>query len=169
MICFLSPCDIEIIYDEKEYEVSFGKCYLNDGNRFRIQGNDQFLNFINQDKYYTVGKMLFNIKFSCPYPVIINNPWWNFSNFEILPGVINASKDYQEMNLFIPLPKNLNRIFIKKGTPYVQVIPFKRDDWQMEIKNNPNVYPEEFTEKIRLSKRLVDTYKNVFWSKKRYK
>jgi hypothetical protein len=133
MICFLSPCDIEIIYDEKQYEVSFGKGKLNDGNRFRIQGNDQFLNFINQDKYYTIAQMLFNIKFSCPYPIIINNPWWNLSNFEILPGVINATKVFQEMNLFIPLPKNLNRIFIKKGTPLCYMLFETNKDIKIEF------------------------------------
>ena len=36
---------------------------------------------------------------------------------------------------------------ISKGTPYVQVIPFKRDDWQMTIK----------------SKSTKDKLKNLFW------
>lgn len=118
MVCFLSPCDFEIIYDQNGVKEShFGRGILNDGKRLSIHSNDQFLKYVNQDKYYAIVKLMFDIRINCSSPIIINNPWWNFSDFETVPGIINASKDYQELNLFLPLPKDKNHIFVKKGTP----------------------------------------------------
>ena len=53
---------------------------------------------------------------------------------------------------------------LKKGTPYVQVIPFKRDKWKMKIKGNT-------TEQMRKGKTfhglsIIHQYKNKYWNKK---
>lgn len=104
------------------------------------------------------------------YSCLFTQPLNRNAPFKIVDGVVDTDKFSMTIHFPFYWTGDTDKIYtLEHGTPMVQVIPFKRDDWQMEIKNNPNVYPEEFTEKIRLSKRLVDTYKNVFWSKKRYK
>jgi len=59
------------------------------------------------------------------------------------------------------------KTIIKKGTPYVQVIPFKRDRWKMEIKSKT----QKEIKKDRLSYHLdiFKNYKNKFWYKKSWK
>ena len=54
---------------------------------------------------------------------------------------------------------------IKEGTPYVQVIPFKRDSWKMKI------IPKKNAEITRLSavRSVFHSYKEYFWKKKSWK
>ena len=56
---------------------------------------------------------------------------------------------------------------IKAGTPYVQVIPFKRDSWKMSIKE----YKKDDIEKTRTNFNLKfrHFYRDMVWSKKNYK
>ena len=51
---------------------------------------------------------------------------------------------------------------LKKGTPYVQVIPFKRDSWKMKIEETVE------SEKMWIGKYFLKTlhnYKETFWNK----
>ena len=63
----------------------------------------------------------------------MNNP---DDRFSIIPGIV----DTDTYNLEINFPIVFNgdkyeslKTTIKRGTPYVQVIPFKRDSWKMSI------------------------------------
>jgi len=77
--------------------------------------------------------------YSCLFVSPLNNPVQDF--FEIIPGIVHTDSFELEINFPIMLNaekyKSINTVF-KKGLPYVQVIPFKRDDWQMkiEVKND---------------------------------
>jgi hypothetical protein len=53
---------------------------------------------------------------------------------------------------------------IKRGTPYVQVIPFKRDNWEMKIKtrDTKTVWKKILT----YNAQLLRAYKERFWKKK---
>ena len=114
-VSFRAPCDIELIIEDNMIKSYFGAGSLNDNKRFTIHDNKQFLNYVTQDKYITIGKLMLDIKIKTDAPIIITNPWWDFNNFEIIPGVLNTSKYFNYLNLFIPIPKNTNYIFIKKG------------------------------------------------------
>lgn len=60
---------------------------------------------------------------------------------------------------------------VPAGTPYLQIIPFKREDWESEI-----VF-HTFSEIIEKDRKTADTfrtseggvYKKLFWSKRKYK
>jgi hypothetical protein len=56
---------------------------------------------------------------------------------------------------------------IKKGTPYVQIIPFKRDKWKM--KTTSRLQKEIINTKMFFSSVLIDKYKKKFWSKKSWR
>tara|TARA_R110000803_G_scaffold182380_1_gene244710 strand:- start:1396 stop:2166 length:771 start_codon:yes stop_codon:yes gene_type:complete len=86
--------------------------------------------------------------YSCLFLNPLNNTQQDY--FSIIPGIVHTDKYDQEVNFPIIINHekygNLD-LMISKGTPYVQVIPFKRDDWQMTIK----------------SKSTKDKLKNLFW------
>ena len=56
---------------------------------------------------------------------------------------------------------------IKEGTPYVQVIPFKRDSWKMNIVSEKK--DKIIERRIFSIKKIIHSYKNTFWSKKSWK
>lgn len=84
---------------------------------------------------------------------------------------IEAVLDTDRLNLESLFPVWLKEDFegvVEKGTPIVQIIPFKRTDWKSEYN-----YYEENDHKLFYDKTfgstLVNNYIKNFWSKKTYK
>ena len=73
--------------------------------------------------------------YSCLFLPVLNN---NDDRFEILAGIVDTdmhSHRVQFPSVFNGWKyKNGYQGTIKKGTPYAQVIPFRREKWKMEIK-----------------------------------
>lgn len=93
------------------------------------------------------------------HPVGFNDlPFTSFS------GVV----DTDQFNIPVHFPFLIKKDFegvIKRGTPIIQVIPFKRDQWKMEIgevEKNIEAKYHSLLSSIRSS------YKKNFWSKKYY-
>tara|TARA_R110000824_G_scaffold13570_6_gene58939 strand:+ start:448 stop:1200 length:753 start_codon:yes stop_codon:yes gene_type:complete len=105
--------------------------------------------------------------YSCLFVPPLNN---TDDRFSIIPGVV----DTDVYNLTINFPiiingdkyKTLDTVF-KKGTPYVQIIPFKRDNWKMSIK--PISTGKIIKDRLRYSLTLLHKYKTMFWKKKSWK
>ena len=59
---------------------------------------------------------------------------------------------------------------IPAGTPYIQIIPFKREDWQMEIKkyNTQEIYERHIFQSNKYRVKNGGAYKKNTWSKKKY-
>lgn len=53
--------------------------------------------------------------------------------FEILPGIVDT--DSYPLNINFPFSIKIpeDRILIPKGTPFVHIYPFKRENWKMEV------------------------------------
>ena len=104
--------------------------------------------------------------YSCLFVPPLNNI---DDRFSIIPGIVDTDTFSNEINF--PIVINGDKYptldtIIKKGTPYVQVIPFKRDKWKMKITGKN-------TEEMRKGKTfyglsLLHTYKNKFWNKKKW-
>ena len=60
---------------------------------------------------------------------------------------------------------------IPKGTPYLQIIPFKRDDWEAEyIHHSPTEIHNRTIENSNKFRTVEGgVYKKYFWSKRKYK
>ena len=56
---------------------------------------------------------------------------------------------------------------IKKGTPYVQVIPFKRETWEMKFADE-KTFREQTEQYFLLKSKIFDSYKKQFRQKKEY-
>jgi hypothetical protein len=117
-IVFNSPYDIQIKIENNEVFSKFGNGIFNDPfyDNLKVHPNNELLDYVDQDKYEVIIKLLFGIHLKCDVPIIVNNPWWYFNEFEVVPGVLNAKKPL-ELNLFIPVKKGVKEIFIKQHTP----------------------------------------------------
>tara|TARA_Y100001937_G_scaffold14361_1_gene19219 strand:- start:5435 stop:6184 length:750 start_codon:yes stop_codon:yes gene_type:complete len=105
--------------------------------------------------------------YSCLFLPPMNN---SDDRFEIIPGIVDTDTYTKEINFPIVLNgdkyKELETC-IKKGTPYAQVIPFKRESWKMEIKKfkKKNFIEDTVFHHLNLWRR----YKTYFWHKKLWK
>ncbi len=101
--------------------------------------------------------------YSCLFTPPLNN---RDDRFEIISGIVDTDKfpNYINFPIIINGDKypNLETV-IERGLPYVQVIPFKRENWQMEMKTMTESHNNILLQSI---KKIVYTYKKFFWSKK---
>lgn len=89
--------------------------------------------------------------------------------FSIIPGIVDTDTFEERINF--PIVFNGDKYptlksTIKYGTPFVQVIPFKREGWKMKIKGVKNIKP---IKKLTYFKRVIHNYKNLYWNKKSWK
>tara|TARA_R100000963_G_C4645021_1_gene109099 strand:- start:1431 stop:2174 length:744 start_codon:yes stop_codon:yes gene_type:complete len=105
--------------------------------------------------------------YSCLFTSPLNNhhyPW------KIISGIVDTDAFHKEINFPFSVDtekiENEDKTFvIEKGTPYVQVIPFKRENWKMRIKTR---VPGDRSG-IFYPLKLVHIYKSMFWTKKSWK
>jgi len=102
------------------------------------------------------------------YSTLFVQPFHRESPFTILPGVV----DTDEYTAAVNFPFVLNDItfegLIPAGTPIAQVIPIKRDAWEMKL-GNQNDYIEQQQQTLRLTTKFFDRYKSMFRQPKEYK
>tara|TARA_R110000787_G_scaffold285858_1_gene402531 strand:- start:496 stop:1239 length:744 start_codon:yes stop_codon:yes gene_type:complete len=104
--------------------------------------------------------------YSCLFVPPLNN---TDDRFSIIPGIVDTDTFLQEINF--PIVINGDKYptldtTIKKGTPYVQVIPFKRESWKMKVKGVSTNFLTKRKMFFHLS--LQHIYKNKFWNKKKW-
>jgi len=109
-----------------------------------------------------------SIKTPKGYSVMFTQPMHRESPFTILDGIV----DTDSYNAPVNFPFVLNdwdfEGIILAGTPMCQVIPFKRDSWQMEIGKEEDLKSQQKTT-IHLRTSFFDSYKNKFRQPKEYK
>jgi hypothetical protein len=129
--------------------------------------------FIDKNKKLPFYKILnpWKIKtpkgYSCLFVPPLNN---SDDRFSIIPGIVDTDTFPNEINFPIIINGDKYPVLettIKKGTPYVQIIPFKRDDWKMKILSRK----QSEVQKSRLfyGLNLLNIYKDKYWSKKSWK
>ena len=103
--------------------------------------------------------------YSCLFVSPLNN---SDDRFSIVSGIVDT--DTYEGQINFPIIFNGDKYpvlntTLTKGTPYAQIIPFKRDNWSMEIKENKHI--KSFNLKFILNNVLF--YKEKIWSKRIWK
>jgi hypothetical protein len=102
------------------------------------------------------------------YSCLFVQPFHRESTFTILPAVVDTDTYDSPVNFPFSLNMPISEEMIPAGTPIAQIIPFKRDSWEMvlgseeELRNNFN------TTKLLRSK-FFDSYKTFFRQVKNYK
>ena len=105
--------------------------------------------------------------YSCLFLPPLNN---SDDRFSIIPGIVDTDTYIKEINFPIILNGDKYPVLetiIKKGTPYVQIIPFKRDSWKMSIR--PRKQKEIQNHNLFYELKLLNIYKEKYWNKKSWK
>jgi hypothetical protein len=105
--------------------------------------------------------------YSCLFVPPLNN---SDDRFSIIPGIVDTDTFSNEINFPIIINGDKYPVLettIKKGTPFVQVIPFKRDSWKM--KTTPRKQKEIQNSRIFYGLNVLNIYKDKYWNKKSWK
>jgi hypothetical protein len=109
-----------------------------------------------------------SIKTPKGYSAMFVQPMHRESIFTILPGIVDTDQYTPPVNFPFVINDPAFEGLIPKGTPIAQVIPFKRDSWNMEIGNKKDFDSQNKVSK-KLQSKFFDRYKTMFWNKKEYK
>lgn len=101
--------------------------------------------------------------YSCLFLPVINQ---QNENFTPIAGIVDTDNFYSPVNFPIILHKK-GTFEIKKGDPIVTVIPFKRDNWKMELKKQEEEKVKKFTW-YQVSN-YMNIYKRFYRTKKSWK
>lgn len=102
------------------------------------------------------------------YSTLFVQPFHRESPFTILPGIVDTDKYFAPVNFPFVLNDVKFEGLIPAGTPIAQVIPFKRESWEMEFGSNLE-YEKQLDIKRKLQSKFFDRYKTMFRSIKEYK
>jgi len=116
--------------------------------------------------HYFVWKNIYGFKAPKGYSLLITHPSNRYDlPFITLTGVVDADTVMPSGNIPFFIKNDFEGI-IPIGTPIMQIIPFKRENWQ--VKENQNLLNEVF-DQVELGKRkFFDYYKLNKWSRKNY-
>lgn len=102
------------------------------------------------------------------YSCLFITPVHRESVFSIFEGVVDTDTYHANVNFpFRIKDKNFQGI-IPAGTPIAQVIPFKRDEWEIKFGQEKDVLEVE-QQIYKTRNRFFDGYKNLFRQNKEYK
>jgi hypothetical protein len=108
------------------------------------------------------------IKTPKKYSCLFVPPMHRESPFKILPGIVDTDTYHSPVNFTFQLIDSNFEGLIPVGTPFAQIIPFKRDDWSSQViedydrKHDRNIM-------VKLQQRFHNAYKDLYWEKKTYK
>ncbi len=106
----------------------------------------------------------FIIKYHLPYSFksdvsyISMDPGYHFSNHTTLPGIV-PSNWFNEYNIFIPIRKNQQKLYIKEGEPLSIIVPLTEKKLLLKFKEKPdgNIDKSISYKFSNLKKFLLDT------------
>jgi hypothetical protein len=105
--------------------------------------------------------------YSCLFVPPLNN---SDDRFSVIPGIVDTDSYINEINFPIVINGDKYPVLettIKKGTHYVQIIPFKRDSWKMTLR--PRLQKEIQNSRLFYGLKILNIYKDKYWNKKSWK
>jgi len=119
-----------------------------------------------------VMKWVFDFKIKTPtgYSAMFTHPLNRHDlPFRTFSGIVDTDEYTQSVQFPFQLLSDQvgDHLIIKKGTPLVQIIPFKREPWKSEVVTQSD--KQTFKDYFNFNSTIVKSYKNNFWKKKTYK
>ena len=102
------------------------------------------------------------------YSSLFLQPMHRTSVINVLPGIIDTDTYTPPGNIIFTLADKNFEGLIPAGTPIVQVIPFKRESWKMQLGSEKNLI-KKYKDDVLLRSKFHEGYKSLFWTKKEYK
>lgn len=96
----------------------------------------------------------------------MNNPNGYFTP---LPGVVDTDTYTNCINFPFVIEKQEFEGIIPAGTPVVQVFPFKRESWKMEIGADEETMKRHERAEIKFKTHIASVYRRFFWQRKEFK
>ena len=105
------------------------------------------------------------IKTPSNYSCLMMSPFYDTKEYTVLPGIVDT--DNHIVNTNFPIVTTSNEVFIKKGDPIVQVIPFKRDSWTSEVDSYD--LKEKHNSVMSILTEIKSIYTTKLWNRKYYR
>jgi hypothetical protein len=102
------------------------------------------------------------------YSTLFVQPFHRESIFTILPGIVDTDTYSVPVNFPMVINNPKFEGLIPKGTPIAQIIPIKRETWNMGFGGTKELI-EGKNISTKLQTTFFDRYKKMFWRKKEYK
>jgi hypothetical protein len=102
------------------------------------------------------------------YSTLFVQPFHRESLFTIMPGIVDTDIYTTPVNFPFVLNDPKFEGLIPAGTPIAQVIPFKRDMWEMKL-GGQKEFIEHTQIQTKLQTKFFDRYKSMFRANKEYK
>lgn len=159
----VSPCDVYVSFKDGEPHY---KSALNDIINFHPR-KQAYLHPAANDFQFPKWMNPWAIKTPKGYSTLFMPPMHNPNKwFTIMEGVVDTDSYLTAVNFPFVLKNPTEEFMIPAGTPIAQVIPFKREEWQMNISKDK----EELNKmESYLRSQFFDRYKRLFWTRKSYK
>lgn len=162
------PVDIQFEKNNESFEFK----WRSDGTFITVHDKEQFLTMPEpKNGYDMILKWAFGYSIKTPtgYSCLFTHP---FNRHDLPFRTFSGVVDTDEYNLPVQFPfqiieKEKNFFIIEKNTPIVQIIPFKRENW-----NNKFLEYDEKRERKKIfdfKSKIVKSYKNNYWHKKDFK
>lgn len=164
----VTPADIWVEFPHRESDQIF-----NSRSWFKISGHDygQAAGHPMSVEGKSIPKLSnpWMIKTPAGYSVLITSPMHQDNGyFTCLPAIVDTDQYTAPINFpFVLNNKNFTGL-IPAGTPMVQVIPFKRESWEMEIGDSEDFAQGKTVIEKHLTK-IFNSYRTQFWSRKEFK
>jgi len=95
------------------------------------------------------------------YSVLFVAPFYEFEKrFTVLPGIVETDS-YHHVNFPSIIHTNQDLI-IERGTPFIQVIPFKRENWDFDVSRmTEKDIDDDTTHKNHLNTKFKNAYRSI--------
>jgi hypothetical protein len=162
----LLPCDVYIKQVDGEPEYTW-----TDFNMIDFHPLEQAPS-LPQNKVHGLAIPKFNnpwsIKTPKGYSVLITSPLNHDLPFTILPAIVDTDTLYAPINFPFTLNQKGYEGMISAGTPIAQIIPFKREPWEMKLGSKNDILTI-LKQMSKLSTKFYGAYKTFFRQTKQYK
>jgi hypothetical protein len=162
----VTPYDIQVHMIDGEPYFQWG---LNDAIAF--QNMEQFQQHpYAKDINYAVRILIpWSIKTPKGWSIMVMQPQHHdLGPIECASGIVDTDNYSLPFNMFLKLRDPNFEGIIPAGTPFLQIIPFKREAWKSELGSEKQriQYNSDF---IKFKTIFFDRYKKFWWQKKEYK
>lgn len=103
------------------------------------------------------------------YSCLFTTPMHRGLPFTIIPGIVDTDTYEHPVNLPFQMNEKGFEGVLEAGSPMVQVIPFKRDEFTSEVYKTDKEYKEKYKDSTINTVKFEESYKKNFWSKKIFK
>lgn len=158
----------EIIWKAPALDDSF---YINDDTKTFITSHsfEQLVGFHKDESFHKHSlriNPMFGIKTEPGYSVFITHPL-NRTDlpFRVIDAVIDTDKYTSRFPYSVFFKKGFHGV-LKAGTPFLQVVPFKREDFSSELIDMDVEDAKRNSTMVKIF--LINGYKKFMWSRKRF-